>query len=107
MLNLLVIRVSDIEKSKAFYECLGLRFVKEQHEQGPVHYACENNGLVFELYPASSNQPVSKGVRLAFKVDDPQEVTAAFSAIGVKAIQHTDSYMVFSDPDNIKVHVDG
>lgn len=30
---------------------LGLEFVREQHGDGPVHFACEKDGVVFEVYP--------------------------------------------------------
>jgi catechol 2,3-dioxygenase-like lactoylglutathione lyase family enzyme len=41
-LNLLVLRCGDVEGCRAFYEVLGLRFVKHRHGQGPEHYAHED-----------------------------------------------------------------
>jgi lactoylglutathione lyase len=51
-LNLLVLRCSDLERAKAFYECLDLEFEKHRHGDGPEHYAVEQDGCVLELYPA-------------------------------------------------------
>ncbi|MCK0472476.1 hypothetical protein [Halalkalibacter sp. APA_J-10(15)] len=49
-INLVVISSLNIEKSVTFYEALGLIFKKEQHGNGPEHYACEIGNLVFEIY---------------------------------------------------------
>ncbi len=46
-----VLRTNEVEKTLEFYQTLGLTFVQEQHGNGPVHYACESNGNVFEIYP--------------------------------------------------------
>jgi catechol 2,3-dioxygenase-like lactoylglutathione lyase family enzyme len=50
-LNFIVLYASDLERSRQFYEALGLTFTREQHGQGPMHYAAEMNGVVLELYP--------------------------------------------------------
>ena len=47
---LLVLRSSGIEKSRAFYQAIGLQFVEEQHGHGPIHLACETDTLVVETY---------------------------------------------------------
>lgn len=46
-----VIRTRRLEEAVEFFTALGLTFVREQHGAGPVHYATEANGQVFELYP--------------------------------------------------------
>jgi lactoylglutathione lyase len=75
-LNLVVIRVSDLEASRRFYEGLGIQFSLEQHGSGPKHLAAELPGTVFEIYPRG-NGPTTAGVRLGFRVES---VAAAFSA---------------------------
>jgi len=51
-LNLLVLRCRDIEKTRQFYENLGISFTQEQHGTSPVHYATQlDGGMVLELYP--------------------------------------------------------
>lgn len=50
-LNLLVLRCRDLEASRAFYELLGLRFMRHAHGSGPEHYAHEDERGVLELYP--------------------------------------------------------
>jgi lactoylglutathione lyase len=53
-LNLLVLRAADLDVTLSFYRALGLSFNEEQHGKGPVHYACELDGLVLEIYPAGA-----------------------------------------------------
>lgn len=52
-INLLVIRSPDIDRAVCFYEVLGLSFEKHAHGNGPLHYACESDGFVFEIYPVT------------------------------------------------------
>ena len=47
-----VLRTPLVDQTLEFFEQLGLTFVQEKHGQGPVHYACEQNGNVFEIYPS-------------------------------------------------------
>lgn len=69
-LNLVVLRVTDLDQSRLFYEVLGLRFESHQHGSGPVHYAHEGQGWVFELYRATAENPVSASTRVGFSVTD-------------------------------------
>ncbi len=54
-LSLLVLRCSDLAKSKAFYEGLGLTFKDEQHGKGPKHLSTQIGDAVLELYPLDKN----------------------------------------------------
>jgi hypothetical protein len=55
MSDVFVIRTNDILKVRAFFESLGLKFVEEKHGDGPLHYACEVNGQVLEIYPGDGS----------------------------------------------------
>jgi lactoylglutathione lyase len=68
-LRLVVLRCEDLERSRRFYEALGLSFVEEQHGAGPRHFAAVIADLVIELYPASATHPVND-IRLGFEVTD-------------------------------------
>ena len=50
-LNLVVLRARDAERHVSFYSGLGLDFVRHRHGSGPEHFACEDQGSVFEIYP--------------------------------------------------------
>ncbi len=64
-LNLVVYYAEDIEKTKCFYEKLGLAFQKEKHDSGPQHYSCSISDTLFEIYPAGGSQK-SSILRLGF-----------------------------------------
>jgi lactoylglutathione lyase len=83
-LNLVVLRCEDIDRAASFYAELGLRFEKHAHGTGPLHYACEESGLVFELYPASEKSPVTKSARIGFVVDDVDARVRALAEVGGK-----------------------
>jgi len=50
-INLIVLNCKNLEESIAFYEALGLKFQEEQHDKSPVHYSCQIDGVLLELYP--------------------------------------------------------
>lgn len=74
MISLLVLRVKDIEESKKFYELLGISFIKEQHNNGAVHYASTIDGLVFEIYPSTPCYPVECSTRIGFKLNNIEQI---------------------------------
>jgi lactoylglutathione lyase len=59
-MTVLVLRTPDVERTKEFFSKLGLTFVQEKHGDGPLHYACEYNGEVFEIYPTEKNTARAK-----------------------------------------------
>ena len=70
-LNLLVIRTSNPEILKEQYEKLGFEFDYHQHGNGPFHYASENNGFVFEIYPLTrSMEKADNSLRLGFDIQE-------------------------------------
>lgn len=46
-----VIRACSIEDTKSFYMTISNKWVKERHDKGPDHYALEDQGHIFEIYP--------------------------------------------------------
>jgi catechol 2,3-dioxygenase-like lactoylglutathione lyase family enzyme len=102
-ISLLVIRCKGLEESKSFYELLGFNFVKEKHANGPVHYSCELDGCVFELYPNNGESPQDNN-RLGFKVSN-------LAAI-LEKLKISESYTfagntinVVTDPDGRKIEI--
>jgi lactoylglutathione lyase len=106
-LNLLVLRCNSIEKSKDFYEKLGLSFKQEQHGNGPVHYAAEFGGLVFELYPIQPNEAVDRS-RLGFSLDT-YDVSELLRDVEIEVISsyefNNKLVLVVQDPDARKVEL--
>lgn len=88
--TLLVIYTHQLDQCRDFYSQVGLPLVREQHGDGPVHYAAElNGGMVIEFYPGKPDRTTGR-LRLAFTV------TGGDHAPGV----HT-----LTDPDGRTVEV--
>jgi len=107
-LNLLVLRCRDIERSRAFYECLGMSFTKHSHSGGPEHYAHEDDEGVFELYPLKADEPVDR-TGLGFAEPDLQAAMARFAGAGFApgAIRPSPwgTSFVVRDPDDRRVEI--
>lgn len=80
--DLLVLRCIDIERSRAFYELIGITFVREQHGTGPEHSVAVLGDVTIELYPASSTRPPEAGLRIGLKVEDVDAVVKSLVAAG-------------------------
>ena len=98
-ISLVVIRCQDLTASKDFYQKLGLSFVKEKHGNGPEHYACECDGVVFELYP-NQGMPPNDNVRLGFRVAKPDSI-----AITSHYERDGEAVYIVTDPDGRKVEL--
>ncbi|WP_437585356.1 VOC family protein [Sorangium sp. So ce1000] len=99
-----VLRCADLERSRRFYEGLGLRFSPEQHGNGPKHYSCELGGMVLELYPLSDK--TTSGLRLGLVVSDLDRILESLSALGaaVGAIgSEGNSPVTVLDPDGHQI----
>lgn len=54
--DVLVLRATDVERVRTFFQSMGLQFTQEKHGSGPRHYACQVNGRVLEIYPTRKNE---------------------------------------------------
>lgn len=88
-LSLLVLRFLDVNEARAFYESIGLAFTEEQHGDGPIHYSCELNGTLIELYPSesrsSSSFPVSV-TTVGFSVANLDKVLMLIGSLGYQVV---------------------
>jgi lactoylglutathione lyase len=108
-LNLVVIQSNNLEISVSFYRSLGLIFKKEQHSNGPEHYSCELENIVFELY-LSSNGIVDEGTRIGFNVVNIEQIVDNLRAKGSLIITEPTispwgKRAVVQDPDGHKVEL--
>lgn len=85
-LNLLVIRSADMEAAASFYEQLGFRFTLHAHGSGPAHYATEDAGCVFEIYPLRPGDAPTSAVRFGFQVESLDRILDALVSAGAKVI---------------------
>ncbi|MFF8314608.1 VOC family protein [Streptomyces lydicus] len=97
-IGLVVLYTERLEACRDFYAGLGLTFQREQHGEGPEHYAAVlGEGVVFELYPASSARPATGSLRLGL-------VVSAEDAAAARPAQPTGRRLV-TDPDGRTVEV--
>lgn len=80
--TLLVIRVADLERSRAFYEHLGLSLRPERHGEGPLHYSCVMRGTIFELYPCT-NRSVLGSIRLGLQIPSTHDAIQGLVSTGM------------------------
>lgn len=100
MLTLLVLYVTDPQRSREFYELLGLTLTEEQHDGGPVHYSAQlPGGTVLELYP-SGDRSVTH-TRLGFMVRDRAAVATALRSAGFTVKRQS----LAIDPDGSRVEI--
>jgi predicted enzyme related to lactoylglutathione lyase len=89
-LSLIVLRTSNLETMLPFYQAIGLTFAEEKHGSGPVHYACEQDGLVVELYPgeAGSAPNIKSGgaTMIGFIVESLDTVLTALAQMEVHPV---------------------
>jgi len=97
-LDLLVLRCSDIDATRAFYELIGITLDREQHDAGPEHYAAKLDEFTIELYPASPARPPEAGLRIGLRVNDVDRVGATLRAAGHQERDAPGSRS-FLDPD--------
>ena len=102
-LNLLVLRVRDVQAAKQFYSLLGISFVQEKHGTGPTHFAAELGTFVFEIYPYRPGQPTVP-LRLGFQVPKFDATIASLRERGAKLLNEVQPMAngfraVVEDPD--------
>ena len=70
----LVLWSAQLDRCQAFYEALGLVLEREEHEEGPVHLACDLDGVHFAIFASPPGEAASKNEGgaslLGFVVDD-------------------------------------
>lgn len=109
-LNLVVIRVDDLESSKRFYSAIGLTLTEERHGNGPRHYSADMDGVVVELYPRSEKQERTQQTRLGFAVPNVNETVTACQDSGGRMITPPQDSpwglrAVVADPDGHKIEL--
>jgi catechol-2,3-dioxygenase len=108
-----LLRVSDVERSRAFYSTiLGLKVVEEDPEHGGVFMALEGQGHTVDSSradPATAPRPVPGGVgvhHVAFHVGSEAALAEAYFTLQehgipiVRAVDHVSQKSIyFHDPD--------
>jgi lactoylglutathione lyase len=109
-LSLFVVRTPDLERSRHFYELLGLRFRAEAHGKGPKHYSANVGDVVMELYPGSGEieARTTSDVRIGLRVGSIEDAERRLSDAGLEFTiveRDGDRVVVLKDPDGRKVEL--
>lgn len=109
-LSFLVLRCADIEKSRVFFEIIGLRFVRERHGNGVEHYASEDGALSLELYPSRAGSSLAHE-RLGFAVESLDQTVDALARNGAvirSPPTHTEwgPRAIVEDPDGRSIELE-
>jgi catechol 2,3-dioxygenase-like lactoylglutathione lyase family enzyme len=108
-LNLVVLRVSDLEQASRFYGALGLPLRPERHGSGPEHLTADLGGAVFDLCPRSGGAPTA-GTRVGFRVSSVEAAVAACRALGAEILSPAAEgpwglRAIVADPDGHRVEL--
>lgn len=85
-LNLVVLRARDAPRLASFYSGLGLNFVRHRHGVGTEHFASEEAGGVFEIYPVRADAEPTRELRLGFEVADVRLAVSRLIESGAEII---------------------
>jgi lactoylglutathione lyase len=90
-LNLVVIYSSNVERTRTFYERLGLKFQTERHGRGPEHYSTNVGETVLEIYPAKTlgASSAAPALRLGFDVSDVRKLVAELAVADAASIDNS------------------
>jgi lactoylglutathione lyase len=106
-LSYIVFRCADLERSRQFYETLGLQLTLEQHGNGLKHYSCDLGGVTLELYPLAARS--TSGLRLGLVVSDLGRVMTSLRskamAVTMRSSEGTASATV-TDPDGHQIELE-
>lgn len=100
-LHLIVLRVSDLDRSYAFYSTLGLPLVDETRADGSMRFtAALTDEIALELRPAGALPP-TRNVQMRFVVNDLAETLGRLDELGygVTGTGGVPATAIVQDPD--------
>ena len=90
----LVLRTKELNKCLEFYKILGFPLEKEEHEEGPVHYACELQGFHFAIYEGQEGKAPERhecsSSQIGFYVKNVDEIYDKLIQFGSDSIWEPD-----------------
>jgi len=104
MINLIVLSTDNLAKSLEFYSFLGFIFQEEKHGNGPIHYSCEINNLVLELYLSTANFPAEKSTRIGITLENFNHIKNQIIKKNIP-FKNTENFITIEDPDGRKIYL--
>jgi hypothetical protein len=108
MFSFITLYAENILKTSRVYECLGLTFMKEQHGDGPVHLACEQDGQVIEIYPGKD--ATARSILIGFDVSDLDQTKSRLARLDVVVLKDIAEAagtrrMIVLDPEGREIYI--
>ncbi|MGO4566923.1 VOC family protein [Rhizobium sp. 2YAF20] len=105
----LTLYAKQLDRTVPVYEALGLKFEKERHGDGPIHFSHTTGDLVIEIYPADERR-VAESMMLGFVVKDLAAVKSLLLERAVTILKDIDvvngaTRMIFQDPDGRRLFI--
>ena len=89
-IDALIMYASDLKKTVEFYRKLGVPLETEEHEEGPLHYACELGHAHVAVYESKPGAALMRGFggasQFGLRVDSLEETYGIAVAAGAKTI---------------------
>jgi lactoylglutathione lyase len=111
----IVLYSNNAAELTSFYEAAGAALEREQHDDGPVHFAVEIGGVHFAIYQAEGDAVVAAHrepgeVFVGFYVDSLDSVVSAMASNGVLPVTRHEQMpwgcrILFRDPDGRTVEI--
>ena len=90
----LVLRSKEIKKCLEFYKILGFSLEEEEHEEGPIHYACDYEGFHFAIYEGKEGKAPKRhecgSSQIGLYVEDVDEIYNKLINFGAESIWEPD-----------------
>lgn len=106
VLDFVVLRCADLDRSKLFYQALGCSFKTEQHDSGPLHYSTRLGETLVEFYP--TRKPTMPQ-RFGISLPDLGEAVARLTALGDFVLsfesERSPPQALVRDPDGNKIEL--
>jgi hypothetical protein len=108
-LKFLTLYAKQLDRTVPVYEALGLKFEKEKHGGGPIHFSHSTADLVIEIYPADEHA-VAESIMLGFVVENLATVKNLLLESAVTILKDIDvvngvTRMIFQDPDGRRLFI--
>lgn len=108
MMSFVMLKATNLAKTAAVFEALGVTFETEQHGNGPVHLASRNLPVVLEIYPAAQMQ--GQETMIGIDVDDVVQARQRCVECGIEIAQDMDlenglERLILAAPDGYRVFV--
>jgi predicted enzyme related to lactoylglutathione lyase len=86
----IIVWTNRLQQTVDFYRALGLALDEEQHEEGPLHYACHFGGTHFAVFEAEGGSAIGRResgcTQIGLHVRDVDEAFTVAKGLGAHVV---------------------